>query len=177
MAESNPIEAVYPKYISKLNPNSDLGFVLEVDLEYPEKLHDLHDNYPLAPENMVVPHEWFSEYQRELLDDSNVSDPHVNKLTCTLNPKHKYVVHIATLQKYLELGLTLTKVHRAMSFKQKPWMRSYIDKNTRLRTQAQSDFGKDFFKLMNNSVFGKTMENVRNRVSGFLFRDEDAAAF
>ena len=110
-----------PKYISKFNPNSDLGFVLEVDLEYPEKLHDLHDDYPLAPENMVVPHEWFSEYQRELLDDNkDVSDPHVNKLTCTLNPKHKYVVHIATLKKYLELGLTLTKVHRAICFKQKP---------------------------------------------------------
>ena len=88
------------------------------------------------------------------------------------------MVHFATLQKYLDLGLKITKVHRVLQFKQKPWMRLYIDKNTQLRTRAQSDFKKDFFKLMNNSVFGKMIENVRNRVSGFLLRDDvDAPEF
>ena len=118
--------------------------ILEVDLEYPEKLHDLHNDYPLAPERITV--------------------NKVEKLIPNLNDKTKYVIHHETLKLYLSLGLKLTKIHRGITFEESAWLKPYIDLNTNLRAKAQNDFEKDFFKLMNNSVFGKTMENIRNRV-------------
>ena len=118
--------------------------ILEVDLEYPENLHDLHNDYPLAPERVTV--------------------NKVEKLIPNLNDKKNYVIHHETLKLYLSLGLKLTKIHRGITFEESAWLKPYIDLNTDLRAKAQNDFEKDFFKLMNNSVFGKTMENIRNRV-------------
>ena len=86
----------------------------------------------------------------------------VEKLVPNLNKKKKYVVHIKALDQALKHGLVLKKVHRAIKFEQSAWLEPYIMKNTRLRTAAKNEFEKDFFKLMNNSVFGKTMENIRN---------------
>ena len=118
--------------------------ILEVDLTYPEHLHDLHNDYPLAPERITV--------------------NKVEKLIPNLNDKTKYVIHHETLKLYLSLGLKLTKIHRGITFEESAWLKPYIDLNTNLRAKAKNDFEKDFFKLMNNSVFGKTMENIRNRV-------------
>ena len=118
--------------------------ILEVDLEYPENLHDLHNDYPLAPERLTV--------------------NKVEKLIPNLNDKKNYVIHHETLKLYLSLGLKLTKINRGITFEESAWLKPYIDLNTNLRAKAQNDFEKDFFKLMNNSVFGKTMENIRNRV-------------
>ena len=129
--------------------------ILEVDLEYPEHLHDLHNDYPLAPERVTV--------------------NKVEKLIPNLNDKKNYVIHHETLKLYLSLGLKLTKIHRGITFDECEWLKPYIDLNTNLRAKATNDFEKDFFKLMNNSVFGKTMENIRNRVDIRLVTRESQA--
>ena len=87
----------------------------------------------------------------------------VEKLICHFKPRKNYVVHYRNLRQYLEMGMRITAVHRGISFNQRPWMEPYIRKNTELRKTAANSFGKDFFKLMNNSVFGKTIENIRKR--------------
>ena len=149
--------------------DSHEGYILEVDLEYPEELHNVHNAYPLAPERMVVKKEWMSEYQHELLD-VGVASSEVEKLVPNLYNKNSYVLHYRNLQLYLSLGMRLTKVHRALRFQQSRWMEPYIRLNTELRKKATSGFEKDLFKLMNNSVFGKTMENLRKRVDVKLVR-------
>ena len=89
---------------------------------------------------------------------------------CTLNDKKNYVVHYRTLKLYLQLGLKLKKIHKVLEFDQKPWMKDYINKNTEMRKNAKNSFEKDFFKLMNNAVYGKTMENVRERIDFTLVK-------
>ena len=131
-----------------------MGCTLEVDLEYPNALHDLHNDYPLAPESIKP-------------EESNVV-----KLIPNLGNKNKYVVHYENLKLYESLGLKITRIHRGISFCESGWLKKYIDLNTNLRTQADNGFEKDFFKLMNNSVFGKTMENIENRVDVRLVCDE-----
>ena len=148
------------------------GFVLEVDLEYQEDLHHAHNSYPLAPEHMVVQKKWMSEYQHNLLG-VGVASTEVEKLVPNLRNKDRYVLHYRNLQLYTSLGLRLTKVHRALRFDQSPWMEPYIRMNTELRKKAASDFEKDLYKLMNNSVFGKTMENLRKRVDVKLVRSNE----
>jgi len=121
-------------------------------LKYPKKLHDLHNEYPLAPERMIV--------------------NKVEKLIPNLNDKKKYVLHHKFLKQYLDLNLKLTTINRGISFDEKAWLKPYIVLNTNLRSTAQNEFEKDFFKLMNNSVFGKTMENIRNRVNMRLVNNQ-----
>ena len=147
---------------SKFKKPKDKGWILEVDLEYPKELHDLHNDYPLAPEKLTVQKEWLSDYQTELIGDENMVN--VSKLVPNLMNKKKYVVHYRNLNLYMQLGMKVTKVHRILEFNEKPWMEPYIRLNTEFRKKAQSAFEKDFYKLMNNSVFGKTMENLRKRV-------------
>ena len=128
--------------------------ILEVDLEYPKELHDKHNEYPLAPERLLV--------------------DKVEKLVPNLNDKTKYVLHHENLKLYLRLGIKLTKIHRGITFVETDFMKPYIDLNTDMRSKGTTDFEKDFYKLMNNSVFGKTMENVRNRVNVKLVTNEKA---
>ena len=118
--------------------------VLEVDLEYPKELHDLHNDLPLCPENIITKNK-------------------IIKLIPTLNNKEKYVIHYRTLMFCLDLGLKLKKIYNGIKFKETDWLKSYIDKNTELRTRADNDFEKDFFKLGNNSIFGKGMEDETKR--------------
>ena len=150
--------------LGKYTENSKKGLILEVDLEYPQELHDLHNDYPLGPEKIKVAKDMLSDYCKKIADKFNISSGLVHKLIPTLNDKEKYILHYRNLQSYLSLGLKLKKIHRVLEFDQSPWLKQYIDFNTQKRTHAKNSFEKDFFKLMNNSVFGKTMENIRKRV-------------
>ena len=148
--------------------NGRTGYILEVDLEYPKELHDLHNDYPLAPEVMNVKANMLSEKQVEIYKLINGSkepkDEETQKLILNLNDKNKYVVHIKTLQFYLKHGLKLKKIHRAIKFEQKEIFKPYIEFNTEKRNNARNDFEKDIFKLLNNAVFGKTMEDKRKHL-------------
>ena len=164
------------KQISKLNvarynENSEKGLILEVDLEYPKELHNLHNDYPLAAERVCVNKNMLSDYCKKIATKYNISTGLVHKLIPTLSNKEKYVLHYRNLQIYIDLGLKLKKIHRVLEFDQSPWLKQYIDFNTQKRSQAKNAFEKDFFKLMNNSVFGKTMENIRKRVDVRLITD------
>ena len=150
--------------LGKYTENSKKGLILEVDLEYPQELHDLHNDYPLGPEKIKVAKDMLSDYCKKIADKFNISSGLVHKLIPRLNDKEKYILHYRNLQSYLSLGLKLKKIHRVLEFNQSPWLKQYIDFNTQKRTHAKNSFEKDFFKLMNNSVFGKTMENIRKRV-------------
>ena len=145
--------------------SSDKGCIIECDLEYPSSLHDLHNMYPLAPEKILVTDDMLSPYCKQIFNDFNLKNSICKKLIPNLNSKQKYVLHYKNLQLYLSLGLVLKKIHRVLEFKQESWLKDYIDFNTEKRKNATSAFEKDFFKLMNNSVLGKTMENLRNRCS------------
>ena len=132
--------------------DSAIGYILEVDLAYPSSKHAEHNDYPLAPEKMKVDKSMMSPYQQRLVDDLNVNSYESEKLVPNLQPKTRYVLHYRNLQLYLKLGLKLERVHKVLAFDQRPWMASYIEKNTQLRTAATNDFEKDFYKLMNNAV-------------------------
>ena len=159
------------KTITEHPADSPEGYILEVDLEYPRELHDAHNAYPLAPERMVVQEEWMSEYQHGLIG-IGVAPTEVEKLVPNLRDKDRYVLHYRNLQLYLSLGMCLKKIHRALKFEQSPWMEPYIRMNTELWKKAASGFEKDLYKLMNDSVFGKTMENLRKWVDVKLVRSE-----
>ena len=128
--------------IKKSDENSNTRYFLEVDVEYPKTLFNNHKDLPFLPERKKV--------------------EKVEKLIFSIEDNEKYVIHISALKQALNHGLKLKKVHRVSQFKQKAWLKPYIDMNTELRKKAQNEFEKNFFKLMNNSVFGKTMENLRN---------------
>ncbi|XP_077977139.1 uncharacterized protein LOC144432741 [Glandiceps talaboti] len=149
------------KYLDNYTNESDRGLILEVDLEYPSELHDLHNDYPLAPERLCITEDMLSPHNKKIRDLFNIKCGNIEKLTTTLKPKRNYVLHFQNLKQYLSLGLKVTKIHRAIEFNQSKWMSQYILFNTEKRKKARNAFEKDFFKLMNNSVFGRTMMNVR----------------
>ena len=114
-----------------------------------------------------------SDYQKRLMKDLDLKPPDSKKLLLTLEDKNNYVVHYRNLQFYLKKGMKLKRVHRVLEFEQECWMEPYIRMSTEFRKKSKSDFEKNFYKLMNNSVFGKTMENLRNRVDIKIVRSEE----
>ena len=113
-----------------------------MDVQHPKNLFSFHSDLPFLPERKKI--------------------EKCNKLVCDFHEKKNYVVHIKALKQALNHGLIPKKMHRVIQFNQKAWLKPYVDMSTKLTTEAKNDFEKDFFKLMNNAVFGKTMENVRN---------------
>ena len=150
MSQPLPVDGFkFVKNVSKIDEDfmrnydedSDKGYILEVDVENPKNLHDLHSDLQFLPARMKI--------------------DKCSKLVCNLYDKKSYVVHIRSLKQALNHRLILKKVHRVIKVDQEAWLKPHIDMNTELREKAKNDFEKDFFKLMNNSVFGKTMENIR----------------
>ena len=144
--------------------NSLHGYLLEVDLDYPEHLHDYHNDYPMAPEKIKIEDDMLSPYCSEIKRKYDTKTGGINKLVPNLMPKKIYGVHYKSLQYYLSQGLILKKVHRILEFKQSDWMKPYIDFNTQKRKEATNEADKNLFKLLNNAVYGKTMENMRKRI-------------
>lgn len=178
MAEPLPIgflhflsdEEVEKFDFQKITHDSKEGYILEVDLEYPENIHDQHNCYPLAPEHLLIDDDKLSPYSTKLWeklnsktkkDSSSTSNkekskakPRIKtkKLINNLNNRTKYVLHYRNLQLYVELGMKVTKIHRIIGFQQRPWLKSYIEFNAEMRKNAKNDFEKDFFKLMCNRL-------------------------
>jgi len=148
---------------SLIADDSKVGYILKVRLKYPENLHSSHTDYSLAAEKIKVKREWLSGKHRELIKYSGQRYTPTEKLIPNLFDKDEYVVHYCNLQYYISKGMVLKHIYEAIKFDQAPWMKPYIEYNTNLRAKAKNDFEKDFFKLMNNAVFGKTMENLRKR--------------
>lgn len=138
-------------YICSIPDDGEIGYYFCVDIEYPIHLHDLHNDLPLFPERKFIS-----------LDNSNFQ---VEKLCCTLQDKDSYHVHYRMLKFALKHGLIIKRIKRIISFNQCPILLPYIEMNTRLRINSKSDFEKSLFKLMNNAVFGKTIENARKRIN------------
>ena len=156
--------------ILKLDSRGAKGFLFSVDLRIPTKLHDYFNGYVPCPEKQSVLKGNLNNWQQEGYKQSKIE-----KLITSFDDKIDYVVNYRILKLYLELGVELIKVNDCLEYTQAPFMEPYIMLNTKLRTGAKNEFEKDFFKLMNNSVFGKTMENVRNRINFRLISTEKEA--
>lgn len=150
------IDQMKSEHIMATSADSPVGYMFEVDLSYPTELHNKHKDYPLCAESSIVP-----------------GSKHDKKLLLTLYDKKNYVIHYRMLQCALKQGLVLTKIHRGVKFNQTTWLKPYIELNTSLRMVATNEFEKNFYKLLNNSTFGKTIENQRGRVEIYVRQKYD----
>nr|CAI5847002.1 unnamed protein product [Callosobruchus analis] len=141
--------------VTTIPDEAEERYILEVDLDYPKHLHDIHKDIPFCAQhlNMNV------LFESHVIEDDK-HDTRNTKLIAYLYNKRKYVLHYRNLKQAVANGLVLKKIHRVLKFKQSLWLKPYIDLNTELRRQAKNEFEKNLFKLMNNAVFGKTIEDV-----------------
>ena len=155
------------------------GYFVECDLDYPAELHDKHNDFPLAPERLEVNVEMLSEQQITIRKAYSMpKNMQSVKLIPNLMNKSKYLCHYRNLIFYLQHGMILKKIHRVIRFHQEKWLAPYIETNQNLRAHAGNEFEKDFFKLMNNSVYGKTLENQKKRTDiRLVTRDEKRREF
>ena len=159
--------------LESVGADDEIGYILDVDLGYPDELHDFHNCYPLAPESLFVSPKLHSPYAKELLVKlGRKPGKGTKKLVPNLRNKKNYVVHYRNLQFYVKHGLVVLNTHKILQFQQRPWLAPYIALNTDKRKSAKSTFEKDFYKLMNNSMFGKTMESLRKRLNVKLVTEQ-----
>lgn len=152
--------------VTKVPSNSSIGYIIVCDIEYPVNLHDNHNDLPLAAEHITVTYDDLSPYQRKLLEKNDCKQSYkAQKLVPNFYKKKNYVVHFMNLKFYLEHGMILTKIHKIISFYQQPWLKPYIEFNNEKRKISSNEFDKCFYKLMNNSFFGRSCMNVRKQVN------------
>ena len=130
--------------VMSVSEKSPIGYFLEVDLEYPDELHELHNDYPLTPEKLALSSEMLSKFCKKIADKYEIKDGDIKKLIPNMGNKTNYVVHCRDLQLYLSLEMKLTKIHRVLKFKQSDWMKKYIDFNTEKRMNATNAFERYF---------------------------------
>ena len=165
------------EFIKKLESDQAIGYFIQADLEYPDYLHEAHNSFPLGPEKFKINKDLLSDYQRKLTEKLGLKAGGT-KVCLTLNDKNKYSCHYLQLKQMIEMGMKLKKVHKVMQFNQSNWLESYIDLNTENRRKAQKLGDKClelFYKLMNNSFFGKTCEDVRKYRQIHLEKDPEKA--
>ena len=169
-------------HLEGIRADAEIGYIVECDLEYPSHLHDMHNDYPLAPEHVTVTREMLSPFAVSLLEPRKQGNKRnklqtrwkpTKKLVPNLMHKFKYVAHYRNLQLYKRHGLVITNIHRILSFTQSAWLKPWIDLCNQRRREARSDFESDLAKLQGNATFGKTMEQIRNRVNIRLIADSD----
>ncbi|XP_021963595.1 uncharacterized protein LOC110859040 [Folsomia candida] len=161
-------------FVNSLQDDAETGYFFEVNLEIPPEIHNKLNDYPPAPTKRCVNKDELAPHQHQQMQDFQVPESMFKnaKLVADLLPKQHYVTHYRNLKMYIKFGLVITQVHRAVKFTQRAWMKPFILSNTEMRKKAITDFEKDFFKLLNNSSFGKTIEQKRKRTSISLVTTE-----
>lgn len=162
--------------IQNVNLDGDIGYIIECDLHYPQKLHNKHANLPLAPEVLQITFDNLSPYaKRSLLESDGKTTYSDVKLTTTFHDRIDYVLHAKNLKLYLSLGMKLKKKKRILSFKQDTFLAKYIQKCTEARQNSATKFESSQFKKLANCVYGKTMQNVRDYITVKLHTNRDSA--
>ena len=156
--------------------DSHIGITFDVDLKYPFDLHNKHQ-LPFAPERIYIENEFLSQYQKEIMEKLNLKRSKVKKLIPNYNDKINYIVHGKLLQFYLNHGMKIKKINYGVQYYQESFMKSYIDFNSNMRAKSKNDFEKDMYKLMNNSIFGKSMEDLRKRFKIKILTDDQYEIF
>ena len=159
--------------------DSDYGYIVEIDLKYPQLLHESHRDYPLAPTKEIVQKDWLSRYQTNISEQMKNNENcgptigKVKKLLQTLHDKTHYIIHYKLLKLYVKLGLIVTKLYRIVKFKQELWLEPYITLNTNKRKAVKNKFEEALYKLLINSIYGKKCESKRKRMKIKILRDAE----
>ena len=150
--------------------DSDIGYFIEVDLRNPDKINGKTKNSPFVPESKKINPDVFSDYMETIKPDTYNQ---AEKMICDSSDKKNFLVHYRLLKSFVRHGMIVEKVHSVISFKQSKWLEKYKSFITQKRNKAKNDFEKDFYNLLNNAFYGKTMENVRNRIKVEFIKKAD----